>query len=95
MAYRHLSGQQVVPINATTSCATWIAEDALLFYSLRRIYHRQFRVRGLFQQLATPRIYGIFCWNDPWPFLRYMVTVILPTIAKKTFRKLQREAGLS
>jgi predicted ATP-grasp superfamily ATP-dependent carboligase len=94
-AYRHLSGQQVVPVGASTRPATWIAEDALLFHTLRAMHRREFRLRRLWQQLARPHVYGIFSWNDPWPFVRYMFSVILPTVTKQAFRKLQREEGSS
>jgi predicted ATP-grasp superfamily ATP-dependent carboligase len=93
-AYRHLSGQQVEPMHTVTKCATWIAEDSLLFYSLRAIYRGELRLGRLRQQLSSPRIYGIFSWGDPWPFVRYMFSVVLPAIAKQAFRKLQREEGL-
>jgi hypothetical protein len=82
-------------MRTATRRATWIAEDALLFYSLRGIYRRELRLSRLWQQLSKPRIYGIFSWADPWPLVRYMFTVVLPTIAKQAFRKLRREEGLS
>jgi D-aspartate ligase len=94
-AYRHLTGQSVAPLRTTTKRATWIAEDALLFYSLRGIYRRQLRLGRLWQQLSGPRIYGIFSWADPRPFVRYMFTVVLPAIAKQAFRQLRRREGSS
>jgi len=94
-AYRHLSGQQVAPMRTAITRATWIAEDSLLFYSLRGIYRRELRLSRLWQQLPRPRVYGIFSWGDPWPFVRYMFTVVLPAIAKQAFRKLQRKEGSS
>jgi D-aspartate ligase len=93
-AYRHLTGQRVSPVRTVTKRATWIAEDALLLYCLRAIYGRELRLGRLRRQLSGPRIYGIFSWRDPWPFVRYMFTVLLPTIAKQAFRKLHREEGL-
>jgi D-aspartate ligase len=90
-AYRHLTGQHVAPMRTATRRATWIAEDALLFYTLRGIYRRELRLSRLWQQLSKPRVYGIFSWADPWPFVRYMFTVVLPTIARQAFRKLRRK----
>jgi predicted ATP-grasp superfamily ATP-dependent carboligase len=92
-AYHDLIGHEVVPTNTLTRRATWIAEDALLFYSLRSIYQRNLHLRRLSQNLAGPRVYGIFSWSDPWPFVRYMFTAVLPTIAKEAFQKLRKREG--
>ena len=94
-AYRHLTGKQVASMHTATRRATWIAEDALLFHSLRGIYRREFRLSRLWQQLSRPGVYGIFSWTDSWPFLRYMFTVVLTTIAKQALRKLRRDEGSS
>jgi len=89
-AYKHLTGQNVTPMRTTTKRATWIAEDSFLFYCLRGFYRRELRLGRLWRQLPRPRIYGIFSWSDPWPFVRYMFGVMLPGVAKQAFRKLRR-----
>lgn len=90
-AYRHLTGRPVAPMRTTTTCATWIAEDSLISYILRSIYRRELQLGRLWQQLSGPRVYGIFSWRDPWPFVRYLFTVILPTVAKQVVGTLRKE----
>jgi hypothetical protein len=41
------------------------------------------------RQISGPRIYGIFRWADPMPFLHYAVASMFPTMGKMAWRKLR------
>lgn len=86
-AYCHLTGRSEIPAQPPIRQARWIAEDEFLMHFFRTIYHRQGRPWSLWRQLSAPRIYGIFSWNDPLPFLRYSAGV-LPALAKAVMAKL-------
>jgi len=91
-AYSDSIGMEVTPVKTQTVRATWIAEDAMLTYLLQGIYHRNLKLGKLSSQLSGPRTYGIFSWRDPWPFVRYFFTGMLPTIAKQAVAALSRGA---
>jgi len=92
-AYCDSIGMEVLPVQIRTVRATWIAEDAMLTYILQGIYHRNFKPGMLSSQLSGPRTYGIFSWRDPWPFVRYFFTGMLPTIIKQAVGALSRGAS--
>jgi D-aspartate ligase len=92
-AYCDSIGMEMTAVKTRTVRATWIAEDAMLGYILHSIYHRNLRLGTLFGQLSGPRMYGIFSWRDPWPFVRYFFTGILPTITKQAVGVLFRGAS--
>jgi D-aspartate ligase len=86
-AYCHLSGRLDIPAQKPIRRAKWIAEDELLMHISRGVYRRQFSPRVLHRQLSGPRMFGIFKWNDPLPFLRHCLSV-LPALAKAAANKL-------
>jgi len=88
-AYCHLSGTAVTPIQEPVRHAIWVAEDALLMHVIASIYRRECRPLGLWRQISGRRMYGIFDWKDPMPFLRYSVGVLLPQLAKATANKIR------
>ena len=81
-AYCHLAGLPVPSINNPTQTATWIAEDALLLHLLAGFIGQEERITGLRSKLSGKRMYGILDRSDPWPFLRYSLTVLLPGLAR-------------
>jgi D-aspartate ligase len=91
-AYCDSIGMEVAPVKTRTVRSTWIAEDAMLSYILQGIYHRNLKTGMLSSQLSGPRTYGIFSWRDPWPFVRYFFTGMLPTITKQAVAALSRGA---
>jgi D-aspartate ligase len=94
-AYLDLTGHRLEPMRKPVARATWIAEDSLLFYALRGIYRREVRLHRLSRLVRGPRIYAIFSWTDPWPFIRYMFSFVLPAIVRQSFGKLRRRKGVS
>jgi hypothetical protein len=69
--------------------AKWIAEDTFLHYVFQDIVHGKIDVRDLFSELSGQRIYGIFAWSDPLPFVRYSLTVGLLRFGQKIFKELR------
>jgi D-aspartate ligase len=93
-AYCHLTGQPVPDHRRPTNRAVWIAEDALLSHLLRNLSRRPRRLEFPFSELSGRRLYGIFSWRDPWPFIRHLFTNMLPTLARAGARTLwNRGAG--
>ena len=72
----------------------WIGEDVLFVHALSSLFHREQRIPRLWSKLSGPRTYGIFAWNDPVPFCRYAMAVILPSLVKGLVRKF-RKTGVS
>jgi len=89
-AYCDLTGKEVTPARGRTTLAIWIAEDSLFSHILRSIRGRKLQIRKLLGQISGPCIFGIFSWRDPWPFVRYFLTVMLPGVAKQAVRTLRK-----
>ena len=89
-AYCDLTGKEVTPARGRTTLAIWIAEDSLFSHILRSIRGRKLQIRKLHRQFSGPWIFGIFSWRDPWPFVRYFLTVMLPGVAKQAVRTLRK-----
>jgi D-aspartate ligase len=89
VAYSHLTGQAIMPSHRPIVRMKWIAEDALLLHCARAVYRREPGLFALWQHLSGRRMYGIFAWNDPIPFLRYVITVLIPSLVKTVLTKLQ------
>jgi predicted ATP-grasp superfamily ATP-dependent carboligase len=89
-AYSDLIGQEAETRPMRTARGKWIAEDALLVYLLRAIYHRRIRPGDLVRKLAGPRVYAVSAWNDPRPGLRYGFLEFLPSLAKAGLQNIFR-----
>ena len=89
-AYCDLTGIPAQSAGLPVQRAKWIAEDALLTHILASFYGGQSRSLHLWSALAGRRVYGIFAWNDPLPFLRYSVTTLLPGLARVAIGKIRR-----
>jgi D-aspartate ligase len=92
-AYCHLTGQRVERRRLRTAPAKWIAEDTLAHYCFQHAIKGRINARKLINDLSGPRIYGIFAWSDPLPFVRYSLTVGLPRLGKKIVTELGHKAG--
>jgi len=86
-AYCHLVGKFHTAPHRPIQHAKWVAEDALLMYIARSIYHREFHPLAVWTHVSGQRMYGIFDRNDPLPFLRYSID-LLPTFAKAVARQI-------
>lgn len=88
-AYCHLTGRPLT-VRAPIARARWIAEDALLSHALRGLYRRELGVRELWKELSGRRMYGIFAWDDPMPWARYSLAVLLPAMSKQIWNRIRR-----
>jgi D-aspartate ligase len=82
-AYGDLTGIGTQTNKVATVETTWIGEDALIRHVLEGLYRRKIKLGKLWRQLKGPRIYGIFSWRDPWPFMHRCATVTIPTLGKQ------------
>jgi D-aspartate ligase len=92
-AYCHLTGGHVERTRLRTAPAKWIAEDTLAHYCFQHALNGRMDARKLINDLSGQRIYGIFAWSDPVPFIRYSLTVGLPRLGKKIVTALGHRAG--
>lgn len=92
VAYRDLTGHEIRPLTPTPGRVEWIAEDTFLMDLLSRISHGDFRRRRPRRSTVRRRIFGIFSWRDPIPFLRYFITTLAPRMAGAAFRKMRNKA---
>jgi D-aspartate ligase len=74
------------------SAVKWIAEDAFLMEFLRLVWHRDPKLRRLLGKAQGERIYAIWSWRDPLPFLCYAVRMV-PGIIRMAFASLRRVLG--
>ena len=76
----------------------WIAEDAFLIESLHLLWRHDNRLWSLFRLAAGPRIYAIWSWRDPLPFLAY-ATAALPALLRSALQaaaaRLRRQRRVS
>ena len=92
-AYCHLTGAHVERRRLHTASAKWIAEDTLAHYCFQHAIDGRINARKLINDLSGQRIYGIFAWSDPLPFIRYSLTFGLPRLSKKIVTALGHKAG--
>jgi predicted ATP-grasp superfamily ATP-dependent carboligase len=92
-AYCDLTGHRAERAFPRSTQAKWIAEDTFLHYVFQDIFHGKIDMRDLFSELSGQRIYGIFAWNDPLPFVRYSLTVGLPRMGRKIVTALGHKVG--
>jgi predicted ATP-grasp superfamily ATP-dependent carboligase len=71
VAYCDLIGKCLPQEEKSTVHALWIAEDALVVRLLRSLSNCELRVPRLWNKLSSRRVYGVFSWRDPIPFVRY------------------------
>ena len=88
IAYSHLVGRPVAPVRCPTRRRKWIAEDAFLMYSAAGLWRGELRFAQLWRQFSGRRMYGIFDWKDPLPFLSYFAGSVAPDLARAAGRKI-------
>lgn len=89
VAYSDLTGH---PLDSHTSehpGGKWVAEDTLLMYSASGIYNKRLSLKTIFRQMSGPKMFGIFRWADPMPFLRYAWGSMFPTMGRMALRKIR------
>ena len=89
VAYSDLTGYKLDSATAARPGGKWVAEDTLLLHSAAGIYHRRLTLRTVFRQLSGPKIFGIFKWADPMPFIRFSFSSMFPTMGRMAMRKLR------
>ncbi len=73
IAYQDAIGDPPKLTYVATRPAKWIAEDALILHTLHALAHRQLRLSEFMDSIRGEKIYGLFSWRDPRPFLCSMV----------------------
>lgn len=89
VAYTDLTGHRLDAQTAEHPGGKWVAEDTLLLYSASGLYNGRVTLQSLFKQISGRRMYGIFQWADPMPFLRYAVSYMFPTVGRMALRKIR------
>jgi len=91
VAYSDLSGCRLETKTNRKVDGKWVAEDALLLYSAAALSKGQIKFKHLWQQISGPKMFGIFAWDDPMPFLRHSLGHMLPTMGKMAWGKLRQK----
>ena len=89
IAYSDLTGCKLDSRTSNQPGGKWVAEDSLLLHSASGIYKRRMTIRSALRQISGPKIFGIFRWADPMPFLHYAVASMFPTMGRMAWRKLR------
>jgi len=89
VAYGDLTGCKLESRTSNQPGGKWVAEDSLLLHSASGIYKRRMTIRAALRQISGPKIFGIFRWADPMPFLHYAVASMFPTMGRMAWRKLR------
>ena len=89
IAYSDLTGCKLDSRTSNQPGGKWVAEDSLLLHSASGIYKRRMTIRAALRQISGPKIFGIFRWADPMPFLHYAVASMFPTMGRMAWRKLR------
>jgi predicted ATP-grasp superfamily ATP-dependent carboligase len=93
LTYCHLAGLPAKAVTPRFRRTKWVAEDSLLLHALSRLQDGTVTPSQAWRTLAGKRMYGMFAWNDPLPFIRYSLETLAPTIAGAVVRKLRRRAS--
>lgn len=89
VAYSDLTGYKLDAQTSSQAGGKWVAEDSLLLHSASGIYKKRITIRAALRQISGPKIFGIFRWADPMPFLHYAVASMFPTMGRMAWRKLR------
>jgi predicted ATP-grasp superfamily ATP-dependent carboligase len=93
LAYCDFAGLQE-PTRATTFVQRkWIAEDTYILETLRLLWRRDPGLGALLRQARGERIYAIWSWRDPLPFLAYAARLI-PTLVVFGFQAIGKLFGI-
>jgi predicted ATP-grasp superfamily ATP-dependent carboligase len=89
VAYSDLTGYKLDAQTSRQPGGKWVAEDSLLLHSASGIYKKRITIRVALRQISGPKIFGIFRWADPMPFLHHAVASMFPTVGRMAWRKLR------
>ena len=87
-AYCNWTGRDISPMTPKPGRTQWVAEDVLLMQLSSRISRIDFRWLRPRRSMIRQRMFGIFSWRDPVPFLRYFVTTLAPRMVGAALRKI-------
>ena len=86
LAYCDLTGLPKPAVRVSGSGRKWVAEDAFVLALLRLVWRRESGIKELLRQARGRKVYGIWSWRDPLPFMAFaarFVTNLLGTAAAK------------
>lgn len=83
----HLSGKPLPAQDGTHRPTKWINEEYLLFHLLERLLHGDPGPRSLLRKIAGRRMYGLFSWRYPFPFLHCILFEIPPRLFRASWRR--------
>ncbi len=89
VAYTDLTGYKLEAATEPKPGGKWVAEDTLLMHSASGIYNHRITLRSILKQLSGPKMFGIFQWGDPMPFIRFSLSSMFPTMGRMAMRKLR------
>jgi predicted ATP-grasp superfamily ATP-dependent carboligase len=86
IAYCDHAGLETPALQPNPVGHKWIAEDAFFTEAVRMAWRRDARLREMLRSIRGKRIYAIWSWRDPVPFLVYVVGRYIPGLAAACFR---------
>ena len=95
-AYEDFTGVPLPWTKPAMQRVRWINEESLFFYLTREIYRRELTIWDASALLRGHRLYGVLDWNDPRPFLWWLRSSFLPSVAERfsAFRRKQRNSPM-
>ncbi len=81
LAYCDHAGLPAPDVQVRFTARKWIAEDALLMTVLRLLWRREPGLGALLRQARGRRLYAIWSFRDPLPFIAYVARLIPQLIA--------------
>jgi predicted ATP-grasp superfamily ATP-dependent carboligase len=93
IAYSDICGHALDATTSRYSGGKWVAEDALFYYLAQGLYHGKLKWKTLRSQWSGRKMFGIFSWRDPMPFLRYSFSSMVPRMGRMAWSKI-RQKGL-
>lgn len=85
VAYCEHAGLPFPELRKKSAGHRWIAEDAFILGALQSLKCREGRTRSLFRLARGKRVFAIWSWKDPLPFLGYMVLRFFPAVVAMVF----------
>lgn len=83
LAYRDMCGFSLEEQEPRHIGTIWVAEDSFLCMGGRMVFDRQLNWSALLRSVRGRRVYGLFMWTDPVPFVYMILTSLLPRLLNK------------
>jgi len=93
ITYCDLARRPGPAIPRQTAGDRWIAEDVLLWHVLRSFWKRNGEFRSLLRMIRGHRVYSMWSWRDPLPFLGFFTFRFLPDLIGRTVSYLRLRIG--